>query len=35
MLPKVAPCIDAVRKLLHDRFSDRFDDPTAITDASP
>ncbi len=31
--PEIAPWIDAVRKLLHDRFSDRFDDPTAMMDA--
>jgi len=31
--PEVAPWMDSVRKLLHDRFSDRFDDPTAIMDA--
>jgi hypothetical protein len=33
MPPDVAPWMDAVRKLLHDRFSDRFDDPTAMIDA--
>lgn len=31
--PEVAPWMDSVRKLLHDRFSDRFDDPTAMMDA--
>ena len=25
--------MNSVRKLLHDRFSDRFDDPTAMMDA--
>ena len=25
--------MDEVRKLLHDRFSDQFDDPTAMMDA--
>ena len=34
MPPEVAPWMDAVRKLLRDRFSDRFDDPTAMIDAS-
>ena len=33
MPPEVAPWMDAVRKLLRDRFSDRFDDPTAMMDA--
>jgi hypothetical protein len=33
MPPELAPWMDAVRKLLHDRFSDRFDDPTAMMDA--
>jgi Sulfotransferase domain len=33
MPPEVAPWMEAVRKLLHDRFSDRFDDPTAMIDA--
>jgi hypothetical protein len=31
--PEAAPWMDAVRKLLHDRFSDRLDDPTAMMDA--
>jgi hypothetical protein len=31
--PEAKPWMDAVRKLLHDRFSDRFDDPTAMMDA--
>ncbi len=31
--PEVKPWMDEVRKLLHDRFSDRFDDPTAMMDA--
>jgi hypothetical protein len=31
--PELKPWMDAVRKLLHDRFSDRFDDPTAMMDA--
>ncbi len=31
--PELAPWMEAVRKLLHDRFSDRFDDPTAMMDA--
>ncbi len=31
--PEVAPWLDAVRELLRDRFSDRFDDPTAMMDA--
>jgi len=33
MPPEIAPWMDTVRKLLHDRFSDRFDDPTAMMDA--
>ena len=33
MPPEVAPWMDEVRKLLHDRFSDQFDDPTAMMDA--
>ncbi len=33
MPPEVAPWLEAVRKLLRDRFSDRFDDPTAMMDA--
>jgi hypothetical protein len=31
--PELAPWMNAVRQLLHDRFSDRFDDPTAMMDA--
>jgi Sulfotransferase domain len=31
--PELAPWMDAVRILLRDRFSDRFDDPTAMMDA--
>ena len=31
--PELKPWMDEVRKLLHDRFSDRFDDPTAMMDA--
>jgi hypothetical protein len=30
---EIAPWLGAVRKLMHDRFSDRFDDPTAMMDA--
>ena len=33
MPPEVAPWMEEVRKLLRDRFSDRFDDPTAMIDA--
>ena len=33
MTPELAPWLGEVRKLLHDRFSDRFDDPTAMIDA--
>src|ERR1039457_3614165 len=33
MPPEVALWMEEVRKLLHDRFSDRFDDPTAMIDA--
>ena len=33
MPPEIAPWMDTVRKLLRDRFSDRFDDPTAMMDA--
>jgi hypothetical protein len=33
MPPELAPWMDAVRRLLHDRFCDRFDDPTAMMDA--
>jgi hypothetical protein len=33
MPPELTPWMDEVRKLLHDRFSDRFDDPTAMMDA--
>ncbi len=28
--PEIAPWMNSVRKLLHDRFSDRFDDPQAM-----
>ena len=31
--PELAPWMGEVRKLLHDRFSDKFDDPTAMMDA--
>ena len=31
--PERVPWMNAVRKLLHDRFSDKFDDPTAMMDA--
>ena len=31
--PELKPWMDAVRELLRDRFSDRFDDPTAMMDA--
>ena len=31
--PEARPWMDAVRRLLRDRFSDRFDDPTAMMDA--
>ena len=31
--PELQPWMDSVRKLLRDRFSDRFDDPTAMMDA--
>ncbi len=31
--PELAPWMEAVRKLLHDRFSDRFEDPTSMMDA--
>jgi hypothetical protein len=31
--PELAPWMTAVRRLLHDRFSDKFDDPTAMIDA--
>jgi hypothetical protein len=31
--PEMAPWMDAVRRLLRERFSDRFDDPTAMMDA--
>ena len=31
--PEIAPWFDAVRKLLHERFSDQFEDPTAMMDA--
>jgi hypothetical protein len=33
MPPEVQPWMTSVRKLLHDRFSDRFDDPAAMIDA--
>jgi hypothetical protein len=33
MPPELAPWMDELRKLLRDRFSDRFDDPTAMMDA--
>jgi Sulfotransferase domain len=33
MPPEVAPWMNEVRRLLRDRFSDRFDDPTAMIDA--
>jgi Sulfotransferase domain len=33
MPPEAGPWMDEVRKLLRDRFSDRFDDPTAMIDA--
>jgi hypothetical protein len=31
--PNLQPWMDAVKRLLHDRFSDRFDDPQAMMDA--
>jgi hypothetical protein len=31
--PEAVPWMEAVRKLMRDRFSDRFDDPTAMMDA--
>jgi hypothetical protein len=31
--PELQPWMDSVRKMLHDRFSDKFDDATAMTDA--
>ena len=31
--PEMKPWMEAVRQLLRDRFSDRFDDPTAMIDA--
>jgi len=31
--PELQPWMNTVRQLLHDRFSDRLDDPTAIMDA--
>ncbi len=31
--PAMAPWMDAMRKLLHDRFSDQFEDPTRMMDA--
>lgn len=33
MPPEVQPWMNSVRKMLHDRFSDKFDDPTAMIDA--
>ena len=33
MPPELAPWMDAVRTLLRDRFSDRFDDPEVMMDA--
>jgi hypothetical protein len=33
MPPEVAPWLNSVRKLLHDRFSDQLDNPTAMMDA--
>ena len=33
MPPEIKPWMDSVRKLLRDRFSDSFDDPTAMMDA--
>ncbi len=33
MPPEFQPWMDAVRSLLRERFSDRFDDPTAMMDA--
>jgi hypothetical protein len=33
MSPEITPWMDEVRKLLRDRFSDHFDDPTAMMDA--
>jgi hypothetical protein len=31
--PEMAPWLDAVRTMMHNRFCDRFDDPTAMMDA--
>jgi hypothetical protein len=31
--PEIQPWMNSVRQLLHERFSDRFDDPTAMMDA--
>ena len=31
--PGLEPWMDTMRKLLHDRFSEKFDDPTAMIDA--
>jgi len=31
--PEIQPWMSAVRRLLHDRFCDRFDDPTAMMDS--
>lgn len=33
MPPELQPWMNSVRTMLHDRFSDRFDDPTAMIDA--
>jgi hypothetical protein len=33
MPPEVAPWMEAVRKLMHDRFDDRHDDPVAMMEA--
>ena len=32
---ELKPWMDAVRKMLHERFSDRFDDPAGMIDAVP
>ena len=31
--PEMQPWMDTVRKMMHERFSDKFDDATAMTDA--
>ncbi len=31
--PEMSPWMETVRQLLHDRFSDQFEDPTAMMDA--